>query len=45
MRYFVAPYGQVPGEQGEEYLALLQEGYETVYQGPECLIFDLEANR
>ena len=45
VRYFVAPYGQVPGEQGEEYLALLQEGYETVYQGPECLIFDLEANR
>ena len=28
-----------------QYLALLQEGYETVYQGPECLIFDLEANR
>lgn len=45
VRYFVAPEGAVAGEQGDAYLALLRREYEAVYQGPECLIFDLEASK
>lgn len=45
VRYFVAPGGAVPGEEGDAYLALLEQGYEAVYRGPECLIFDLEASK
>ena len=42
VRYFVVPGGVIPGEDGEEYLELLQTRYPLVYQGEECLIFDLE---
>ena len=39
----IAPGGQVAGQDGEAYMQLLRDSYETVWDDELCTIFDLEA--
>ena len=43
VRWFIAPGGQVAGQDGEAYMQLLRDSYETVWDDELCTIFDLEA--
>ena len=43
VRWFIAPSGQVAGQDGEAYMQLLRDTCKTVWDDELCTIFDLEA--